>query len=371
MLTTQKIIILIFLLFSQLCSANMAQPIPAFYKLQTVSGSPFLSRYVDISHEDLVIKINKDFTRADISVKYHIQAEKQGRQIPLLFVASDYSSNFEAFIDGKAIKFKRTMPGVELLEKTPLVDFLAVFGDKLRDFRNASVNNLGFYVSPDDLIFFEADIDKGKHLIEVSYTAKYWQIAHNNINHRTFRYALSPAKYWKSYGTLDLTIDARSIDHDILKNNLAINLPLPDSGNFNTLSHWQFNKMPSDIIEISQTPSLNLVAKLLHTMGSTGLAYFLGISLIIMHLLLLYSYRSHYPDKRFSPVLIIGNLVIPLLILSSGLIYNYLFSYALGELAAPLHGAYYYMLLFSYPLVFLVYGTLALLVDFYFKNKHS
>jgi hypothetical protein len=75
----------------------MASPV----KEGTLGTRPFISQYVHILHENLRITIDEDFQYADFEIEYIINAEKSGAQIPLLFYASEYYTNFEVTTDGK------------------------------------------------------------------------------------------------------------------------------------------------------------------------------------------------------------------------------------------------------------------------------
>ena len=81
-----------------------------------------------------------------------------------------------------------------------------------------------YHIRTNDLIYFETNVPIGKHLIEVNYTAERWKNSKGLVKKYDFSYVLAPAKYWKSYGSLDVTIISRNFLNPIKTN-------LPDKEN--------------------------------------------------------------------------------------------------------------------------------------------
>ncbi len=366
----KKSILLLSLFISLFANANMAQPKPEMFKYYTVHGNPFLSEYVHIEHEDLQIKIDELFEFAHYKVTYHINAEKDGIQIPFLFMANDFTSDFTVFIDGKKVEIKYMPQFEDGLKETKFVAFSDVYG-KLMNTSFADLgNDFGYYVDLEDMLYFEADISKGKHVILVEYNATYNNITDGYINDKTFQYALAPAKYWKSFGTLDVTIDASAIEAPQNKLAIAVNLPFDHSGNINKISKWHFDSLPTNIIEIKKYEKPSDVAQFLIDLDATGLAYIFGFILIPLHLFLVYRYRKNNPTKKISIAVVLGSFIVPLILVLTGFIHLFLLQNALGDLYAKRMGAgLYFMVAFTYPIWVIVYGLIVWVFDRIIKKR--
>jgi hypothetical protein len=218
----------------------------------TFGTRPFISQYVNILHEDLRIVIDENFEYADFEVAYHINAEKSGMQIPLLFYASSYYENFKVTIDGKEVLLKRQEDFWDLygVDKEKLTNFHYLYNadrKEVGEIENQFKYGRNDYISLNDFLYFETDISEGNHVIKVTYKATNWRYKHNRLNEDSFRYALAPAKYWKSFGTLNITIDASKV-----KDNVSINVGTPKSGEINVVSTYNFDKLPREVLEITR-----------------------------------------------------------------------------------------------------------------------
>ena len=272
-------------------------------------------------------------------------------------------------IDGKEVDINKVIYDYHFPEHSKLKDF-SYFFEKSPDSNFSPViieesPNTGFHVNLNDMIYFETDISKGQHLIEVSYRATKWTDRSGWVTKYSFRYALSPAKYWKSFGTLNIKIDATDFDKEI-----TTNLGQPKKGDMNNISEWEFNKLPTEILQISYTPKISKTAQTLINIGPEKLAYISGGILAILHLILVIWYRKKYQFKRFSIVVIIGSLVIPLLFLLLWIYYYDVIDSFIGEHAGRTHG-YIFFILFFYPIIMPVYWLIYWLIDKLIKKKYK
>lgn len=359
-------LIIIFLIFIQFqVFANMANPTIE----GTFSGRPFVSQYVEVVHEDLFIKIDRNFEFAQFKVRYHINSSKDGQQIPFLFYASEYLDSFIIKIDGKEVATHDFPHDINVPYGTKFKDFSYFFESSLYDDYGSVLiedsSNGGFYVNQNDMIYFETDISEGEHIIEVSYRATKWIDKWDWINEYSFRYALSPAKYWKSFGTLHVEIDATEFEEAI-----NTNVGIQTKGNIDSVAIWHFDKLPTDILKINFNPSINLTTQNLIMIGPSRLAYITGIVLAIIHLVLLIWYRKRKPSNKFSIVVIIGSILIPLLFVISWVNYYYLIDSFIGEHASGRH-VYSFFVVFLYPIILPAYWVLYWLIDKKLKKKYT
>ena len=359
----RALFLLIFSLPLQLC-ANMAEPV----ERGTLGSRPFTSEYVNVLHENLHITIGENFQYADFNVEYTIDALNDGIQIPLLFYASEYLDSFHVFIDGKALKIQKIPWELNQTESTKFDDFAYFFEGDFEDYGYTEIeesSTRSFHVSLSDFIYFETDITKGKHTISVSYRASYWVDMWDWVNEYSFRYALSPANYWKSFGTLEVTLDATAFSE-----HLTSTIGNPTYGDMDSIATWQFDKLPTETLYISYNPEISSRAQTAIKLGANGFAFIFGIIIFLIHVLFIYFYRKQKPVIRFSFVVIVGSLFFPFL----GL-YLWMYSYSLidsiiGEHAAGHHG-YTFLVMFFYPFILPVYWGIMWWIDKSFKKKFN
>jgi hypothetical protein len=207
------------------------------------------------------------------------------------------------------------------------------------------------------LKYFETSLSKGEHTIKVSYTANAWVYNAAWIKEYSFRYALAPAAYWKSFGGLSVTI----IDESML-DSVTTNLGKPIEGKMESISNWRFNKLPVDIFEINYQPVIGKFASILITIDPFGLMIGFGILLFSFHLWLCIWFRKRNPNKKISWVVIAGGILFPLLTLCTYIGTYMIIQSLLGENASTRMG-YYFLIFVFYPLITLIYILLMLLAD--------
>ena len=358
----KKLILLAAFLSCHCLFANMASPIiPG-----TMVATPFTSQYVDILGEKIFIRINESFTTASFRIEYRIKSSASGKQIPLLFYAVNYNKNFKIWIDGKEISIKKLPDELYLNDSILVSDFEYIF-EKGYSSENKQLNisedlKTDFYVSIYDLLFFEADITEGEHIIKVEYDAMAEIDGSDWVNEYSFRYSLSPAKYWKSFGNLELTIDASAFDGVI-----SCNLGVENAGNIDSIAEWNFNQLPVDFITIKHIPEITLFAQTLISISPEGIAIIFGLTLIILHLIIIIRYRRKNLNVRFSKPMIIGSLLVPLLFVIINY-YAYFFIDNFIDGASGNHG-YIFLILFFYPFLLPLYWLIMWLVDRIYRRN--
>lgn len=349
------------LLFHIQSKANMSEPVDH----GTLGSSPFTSQFVDILHEDLKVKIDKDFNFAYFDVEYHIKSSEDGTQIPLLFYASDLLDSFTVSIDGKVLELKETDYYLGDEKRSKFKNF-AYFFESSSDRDHVLIEespDQGFFVDLQQMIYFKTDISKGEHIIKVSYRATKWIDRWSWVKEYSFRYALSPAKYWKSFGTLDLTIDATDYP-----NPLVLNIEESETREINTIEKWQFNDIPIGVLQIMYLPKISSLAQAIINIGTFRLALIIGLILTFLHALWTISYRKKHTQKKHSIIVSLGSVIVPLIFFliwlgSYGLIDN-----LIGEHATKQHG-YAQLAIVLYPMVMLAYWIVFYIIDRSVKKK--
>ena len=365
----KNVLTLLLLLLQSNAFANMASPI----EHGTLGTRPFINQYVDVIRENLFIKIDRDFKHATFNVRYNINSSKDGTQIPLLFYASEYLDGFTVKIDGKKVEIKDVPNELKTVENTKFQDFSIFFGknnDDNNDKESARIEmspDRDFYITLEDMLYFETDISKGEHIIEVTYRARRWMDKSGWVKKYSFRYALSPAKYWKSFGTLNVKIDATNF-----KEKITTNLGNPQKGDLSTVAEWKFNELPADVIHITYEPEISGTAKFFSRLGPIILTGITGIILILLHWIMIFRYRKKYPQKKRSIVVTAGSFFIPLLILIIWGLFYFLIDALIGEHAGNASGGLAIVILvlfYIYPFFIPVYWLVNWLIDKFFKKK--
>lgn len=347
--------LLVFFLSPFFALANMASPIQEGSWI----GTPFVNERMEIVREELFIQPQADFKLAEFQIKYHIQTEIDGAQVPLLFFAADYQSDFQVWLDGNPVNLKQVPASYTELEGTIFSDFDYLFAGEEEyisyNLKDSAASH--FYVRLDDLKFFEVDLEAGQHLIEVHYTADEWIDYSDWVKKYSFRYVLSPAKYWKSFGGLEITLDASQVTQS-----LSTNLGTPGRGDLTTKAYWQFDQLPVEVVHIKLEPPMPALAKFLLAISPLGMTLFLAVPLVLLHYFAIRKHRLRRPDLRFSWVLNLGSMLLPFLVLVF-----YVYSYTLIDMAIGMHASNYHgykvFMIFLYPFVFPVYWLLMWLVE--------
>ncbi|MFL9843354.1 exosortase/archaeosortase family protein [Flavobacterium rhizosphaerae] len=362
----RKNILLLLLLIPFATDANMASPVLE----GSFSSSPFIGNYVDITYEKIHIIPDRGFKTAKFVVEYYIEAKKSGLQIPLLFYAAGLRNGFEVKIDGKNVALQQVpqnynphggVPYYEFMQfyqRKPWQNYDGVFEAELED------GEFNTNVLFNELQFFYVDIPKGSHIIEVNYTADHWIVRDHWLNTYSFRYALSPAKYWRSYGGLEVTLD-NTAAHKAITTNLGV----PESGNLKTTAVWKFDTLPAAYIIIEDKPKISVVAESLITIGPGLMAFALSVILVTLHIIFIKKYRRRHISKKYSTVVIAGSVILPFICLYLYLVMYSVIDYFIGEAYASHYHGYIFLIFIFYPFLVVIYWLVMWLLDWLLKKR--
>ncbi len=342
---------LILLLFIKFCYANMASP----FQEGTLGSNAFSSRDIDIIKEKISVNIDKDFKTAFYKIDYYIYANFSGKQIPLLFNAIDYSDYFRVWVDGEEILLK-DIPDEYTNSSNSI---FSKFTNSLEIRWNENERN---QYELSDLKYFETNLIKGEHKISVEYVASVFINKLDWIKEYSFDYSLLPAKNWKSFGVLEITINANDFGKTI-----TTNLGQPDSGKLETIAIWNFDKLPVDYFTITYKPQMTSFTKALIEIGPIGLTLIIFLLFTLIHLMCIKQYRKKKPTGK-SWVVVVGSIFIPLIILIAYMYTFRLIDYTIGNDASRYHG-YTFFAIFWYPFFTPIYWTLMWIADKLFKKK--
>jgi hypothetical protein len=357
-------LIVFFLLLSSFIFANMASP----YRDGSKNISAFSSKDVTILYENIVIHISQDFQTAKFTIEYNIQSDVIGGQIPLLFYAKDYKYGFTVSLDGQLVSLQDIPQSYFKTENSPFVQFSNTFHEIMDDCAYMPIHwqsNSTNYCKLADLKYFETHLTKGNHTIKVEYIADAWTYKGTWLNEYSYRYSLAPAKYWKSFGTLQITLFQEGKPRP-----LSTNLGNPIEGQIGAVSTWKFDKLPVDLIEITYIPELKPLAKNLIAIDPFGIMILVGSFLFLIHVAFLIFYSRKNPTKKRNWIIIIGSILVPALMLYSYFVSYDIIDHLIGEDASKRHG-YYFLIIVIYPIILLVYLAILWFINWIIKRKLS
>lgn len=339
---------LIFILIAHFCFANMASPIWQ----GTKSGTVFSSKDVDILKERINVTIDKHFQTANYKIEYFISSDIEGKQIPLLFHAEDYRDEFKVWVDDKLVSLSYLPTFYKTTEDSLVKQFSS-------SFRNSSTpeesqvsikwsEHEGSTYDYEDLKYFEIDLSKGEHIIRVEYIADVWADNSDWVKEYSFNYSLSPARFWRSFGSLEVTVKSAEFNQ-LIKTNLGE----PKIKSSDSL-YWELKKLPADFFTISYIPNISPFSKTLINIGPTWLTIIFALLVIILHSYHIFLYRKSHLEVKYSWVVIAGSLINPLLILIGYINSFILIESSIGNDAGS-PGGYLFLCIFLYPIALPMY----------------
>ena len=341
---------------------NMSQPT---YDGTQVSA-PFINQYVNITHENIFITPKSDLT-AFYKVEYQIESLKDGVDLPFIFYAMDYVGEFKIWVDGVKVQVDSV---IDVGNKQDF-EYSIDSGDAPSNYINFSFNfrdNEGLYASSADLKYFIASLSKGKHIIVVEYYSTVWVDLSDWVKEYSFRYSLSPARKWKSFGPLDVSVDCTEFGEHFVSN---LDSGLVKSDNAKPLiSHYHFNKIPADFISLTWIPKVGFFANALIFIGPFGLMLILFFGLVYTHFRMVRIYRRNNLYRGISVVVALGSVLVPFLAMSSLFFFYPFIDWVIGEQASEYHG-YYFFIFVLYPIVWPIYWLCMIGIDRYYKQRFT
>lgn len=339
----------------------------------TLTGAAFSSRDIDILKEKISLVINNGFQTGKFNIEYFIRSDSDGIQIPLLFIAKDYKSDFKVWVDGRETTLLE-IPADYTSRTKPLSDKINKFSDSFNKYENEKSSETvtiywnessGIVYDLNELKYFETDLSKGEHMIKVEYTADAWVDRSGWVKEYSFRYSLSPAKHWRSFNSFEVSINSTAVNSEVTSS-----LGESSDGNINSIAEWKFSDLPAEFFTVSYTPKISGYVSSLIDIGPLNLTIIFGILATIILIFLIYFFRNRNPSKKISWVVITGSIFIPFMT-----ILFYIFSFdiidnAIGVEAGKYHG-YTFLAILFYPLVVPVYWLIMWLIDRKFKTLNN
>ena len=357
-MTLKNLFLILILLFSEVCAANMSSPVLK----GTMTSTAYASKDIDIISESIYLRIDQDYKTAKYIVEYNIKSDISGTQIPFLFYAKDLLGDFNVSLDGENIKTEPITADYIHLNPSPFQNFQSGFGRNSDSTLSVQIkwnswqaNNYKF----SDLVFFETNIRPGVHKIRVEYTATVWTDIGSWLKKYSFRYSLSPTKFWKSFGTFKLIVEQKGQLRPITSN-----LGLPIEKEIARINTWTFDKLPDEYFEIAYTTKPSMLVSTLIAINPIGIGFIIGFLLLLLHILILIKLKQKNQTHKINFLIKIGSFIVPFIMLIAFMYSFIVIDDLIGEEASKRHG-YTFMMFFFYPIMVIIYLMLIKTINHY------
>lgn len=338
---------------------NMASPL----RPGSLSGVPLASLDLGISHQKIIVRLAPDLRTARFSIDYYIGSDKPVTSLPLVFYAVRLTDSLQVQLNGRRVPLRPFPP--DSLIPIPM-QFLKGIPGLDSGYVRLNLDQDGREIIPfEALRYFEVNLDPGTHHIHVEYTSSVWEDRSDWVKRYSFFYSLEPARYWKSFGSLEVEVSQIGAPLP-----LYYSLGPPHRQPAPVVAQWSFTRLPADVLEIRYQPPLPRVAGWLIKISPSGLAVGVFFLLAISHAAAIIRRRRHSVSRRISGVAIIGSLLVPLAGLLTYAASFYLIDHLIGPHASARHQGYPFLSLLLYPILLPVYGGVMLILD-YWKGKEK
>lgn len=318
------IFILPFFLFG-----NMAN----YYVDGTKSSTLYGSLNCKVSKENLFITLVKDGNHhfAKYKVIYEIQS-KTNQKLNLLFIGLGLSKPIKVLVNK---------------EEAVIGYFDTENPSKVAYSLNDSIN-----VNQDDLMYFDANVSKGKNTVVVEYEGDLEHDGLGFIRTYKFEYSLYPSKFWEAFGTIDFQI---TLDENFEISKSNIGQPKVE----NNIAKWRINEINVDTIQLEISNKISLFSKILLFFQPLGIAIIALFILFIINRKLIILYYKH---KKFKYIIPLSTIIVPILFYCIYFGAYKLIDFSLGQENSK-HG-YVFFFVFTLPLLMIIYGLIL-----HFLNK--
>ena len=269
---------------------------------------------------------------ASYTIKYYIYSP-QKQTLPLLFIAIGLQGEQGIKVNNRASKIepldleKKSYP---FLKKNIMGTFV----------KYDVANELP--INQSDLIYFSADLNEGENIIEVRYDAQMEYNTYGFIKNYKLEYSLSPSKYWKSFGPIEVNLNLNN-QLEFKESNLG------QEKESNNILKWTIRPQNRDKIEIKLSEKISFISKILLAIDPFGLAVISLLAMFFIHLKLM----KKKPNKW---ILILGIILVPILFYVFYFLSYDLINFSLGKTHTK-HG-YIFFIVFTYPILLIFYGIL-------------
>ncbi|WP_146191150.1 hypothetical protein [Sphingobacterium athyrii] len=336
----------IILLLSVLAlSANMANP----FGPHSITAQLVPAGKAKVLRERIDIHLVRDTVDYDyqslFNIEYIIHAE-ENMDFPLVFLALNLDGLENVTVNQKEIK------SIPLDQKNPKLPFL-----RFKDgYYEISYGNAEWeQINLNDAFYFTAKLHKGENSIKIQYRALMGYDRRDILTKYEIEYLLFPSKYWSSFGPIDLYLHTGN-----KMKAYAQNLGAPKQQT-DTLVHWIIEspgKQSSFKIEVGE--KIAFPAKALLWIHPEVLALIGSILLLYLHIRYIY---KKYKTGAYRYALLLGNLIVPASFYGFCWFWTSLANYLVNGIFAHNARGYILLVLFTLPLIYIIYGLALFVVD--------
>jgi len=225
------------------------------------------SKDVHILKEVVRIIPDADGISAKFQIEYTIHTDFEGKQIPLLFILSEYKDtrygnqdSVQVWIDGNAMHVRDIHDDPDKLVGTYFEDFQGSISNEscmARMWSPDSVKEGHFsYESKSfsfkNYLYVKGNLHKGEHIVSVQFRS-WLSMLHRPWKERWLAYSLSPAQCRKSEAMLRVIVDNSKYKHPI-----HVSFGSPTEGKLDSIATWDFKHYPTqDFLLIGYLDALN------------------------------------------------------------------------------------------------------------------
>lgn len=339
----KKLQLLLLFILPLFLFSNMANPwieVPELSGIYSLKNCKVEKEFINIK----MVKGDEEHN-AEIAVTYFIETDSD-KKVPLVFIALGLSGSQKVWVNENSVTQLDLKPNQESFLKENINGYDIKFSEK--DNHAVSIK---------DLLYFQANLKKGKNKVVIHYTAFLGYDRRDFIKEYNLRYSLYPSKFWDSFGPIEVTLE--SVDNVKL---LTSNLGNPTIKNNNYT--WRITDKSKDI-EMEFSPKYSWFVQFLATIGPFFIAIIVSLIALFFHIKILKNRRKKHPSKY--------NFWVPLGIILNCIIFNATFIYSfdvLDWLTDKTHQGYYLLAVVVFlPGFLFIYGFLIWFIDRNFKAK--
>ncbi|MFZ4399202.1 MAG: hypothetical protein ACOYO1_04135 [Bacteroidales bacterium] len=303
-----------------------------------------------VKHETILIKLKKNegVYYANYKIKYIIYSDAN-QTIPLVFLGIGLSTKKEIRINDISTKTIKLNENESFLKKI----------NNSFEVKFSKDNSLAANI--EDLIYFEAKLNKGENTIYIEYDGNLEYNRYGFIKNFKLKYSLYPSRFWKSFGNIELTVDLGD-NLNLITTNL--NNPIIEKN----IVKCNIIHINQDDIEITFTNKITSFSKILLFLQPFGIALILLIIMSFVNFSLIRNRRIKF-NTKYNIYLPLGITITPIVFYVVYFLSFKLIDYSLG-LENSQHG-YVFLIIITYPILLLIYGLLFLRIDKIFKKKYK
>ena len=295
---------------------------------------------IDIQSEHISIKIISN-TKALYTINYTILCKKENGQLKAVFDSGVLPSEFKVLLDDKPIVLSN-------LKKDSVV---------LSDDLDIDQSTYTQYFNT-----YGMDINKGRHTFSVNYigtSSMSFKGGIREANARLFYYDFAQNTTWNNFDTLCFSVDLSSVKQGLAYVTIGDSLYEINKEN---KQEWVFDKVPQQRFSIKYTPQVIKYTEIIYLSVFT-LLFFLNLCWIVI-------WRKKHLDKRFSPPVLFGAILVPILsIVVLVLINNEIFNIAEQTYIFVEEAAFFTLaMMILTPVIIVIYFALGWLFDFLIKR---